>query len=135
MTDWRRNTMSDLTSIVLIAALFIPGFAVLLFADRWTHERGDALAIGVMQGVPLSTKHRWLLLFNNWLALAFGVTLYSLALAVVFAGVARNLTDSLAKSLAYLCAVGFGFSCAFWLILGTSWFIFYVSVLRESKRN
>jgi len=47
----------------------------------------------------------------------------------------REANDRFFEFVAYLCAIGFGFSCAFWLVLGTSWFVYYLSLLREAKSD
>ncbi|NNE19213.1 MAG: hypothetical protein HKN10_12135 [Myxococcales bacterium] len=127
--------MSNLTAIAMIAAITIAGYFVFLGAERWTHERGDALATGLLRGVPMSAKHRWLLLFNNWLPNALGTTTFSLAIALALVAVAREVNDPFIGFVAYLCAIGFGMGFAFWLLLGTSWLVFYVSLLRETKTN
>jgi hypothetical protein len=127
--------MSDLTVIALIAAIVIAGYFVFLSADKWTHERGDALATGVLRGVPMSSKHRWLLLFQSWLPNALGVTLFSLFVTLALVAIARDADNRLVESLAYLCAMGFGFACAFWLVLGPSWFVYYLSQLRQAEAD
>ena len=127
--------MSNLNDIGLIAAITIAGYFVVLTAERWIHARGDALATGLMSGVPISTKHRWLLLFNNWLPNALGVAIFSLVVALVLIAIAREANDRFVEVVAYLCAIGFGFSCAFWLVLGTSWFVYYLSLVREAKSD
>jgi hypothetical protein len=127
--------MSNLNDIGLIAAITIAGYFVVLTAERWIHARGDALATGLMSGVPISTKHRWLLLFNNWLPNALGVVLFSLIVALVLIAIAREANDRFVEFVAYLCAIGFGFSSVFWLVLGTSWFVYYLSLVREAKSD
>lgn len=127
--------MSNLNELGLIAAITIAGYFVVLTAERWIHARGDALATGLMSGVPISTKHRWLLLFNNWLPNALGVVLFSLIVALVLIAIAREANDRFVEFVAYLCAIGFGFLSVFWLVLGTSWFVYYLSLVREAKSD
>jgi len=127
--------MSNFNDIGLIAAVTIAGYFVALTAERWIHERGDALATGLMRGVPMSTKHRWLLLFNNWLPNALGVAVFSLCVALTLIAIAREASDRLVEVVAYLSAIGFGFACVFWLILGSSWLVWYVSLLREAEAD
>ena len=127
--------MSNLTAIALIAAISIAGYFVVLTGDRWTHRRGDVLATGLMNGVPMSAKHRWLLLFSNWLPNALGLATFSLVVGLALVAVAREANDSFIQFIAYLSAIGFGMGFAFWLILGTSWFVHYLSVLRETEAD
>lgn len=127
--------MSNLTAIALIAAISIAGYFVVLTGDRWTHRRGDALANGLIDGVPMSTKHRWLVLFNNWLPNAAGLATFSFAVGLTLVAVAREVNDPFIGFIAYLCAIGFGMGFLFWLILGASWFVYYLSLLRQTEAD
>lgn len=127
--------MSTLTTAALIASILIASYAVFFFGDRWIHERGEAVASGVLRGIPIPMKQRWLMLFNTWLPNTMGMIFFTLIMSLVFISIARNINDPFLANVTYMCAVFTSLACAFWLVLGTSWFFYYVSVLRESTRS
>ena len=127
--------MSELAPIALILALFIAGTFVTYYATRWVHIRSDAITTGIVRGVPISTKERWMKLFHDWLPMAFGISMVNLILAVGFLEIAGRSTDDGAKLIAWLAAAASGFSCVFWLILGISYFANCVSILRQAEAD
>jgi hypothetical protein len=67
--------------------------------------------------------------------MAFGISLFDLILAVGFIEIAENLTDQGVILVAWLSGAAAGFSCVFWLILGISYFVNLVLILREAKNR
>jgi hypothetical protein len=134
-TDWRTHAMSNLNAIGLILAILIAGTFVTFYATKWIHIRSDAITTGIVRGISISTKERWMKLFHDWLPMAFGISLFDLILAVGFIEIAENLTDQGVILVAWLSGAAAGFSCVFWLILGISYFVNLVLILREAKNR
>ena len=127
--------MSNLNAIGLIAAIFIGSYAAFLFADRWIHNRGDAIATGLVQGIPMTTKHRWLMLFNNWFTVVFSMVAFAFIVSAIFVGIARNVGDPFVQSLAYVCAFGFSGISLVWVVMGGSWLLHYWRMLRQAEAS
>ena len=73
--------MSDFTAMLLILALF--AFMILCLIPPITrgHQRMDEIVSGVVNGVPASTKYRWLIFYLDYL----GFFVICLSLLAVFA--------------------------------------------------
>jgi hypothetical protein len=125
--------MSNFNAIGVILALLIASMFVTFYATKWSHIRSDAITTGIVRGVQISIKERWMKLFHDWLPMAFGIVIFELILAVGFLEIAENLTDDGVKLIAWLSAAAAGFSCAFWFVLGISYFANCVSILREAR--
>lgn len=124
--------MSNLNAVGLILSLLIAGTFVTFYATKWIHVRSDAITTGLVQGVQIPRKERWMKLFHDWLPMAFGIAVFELVLAIGFLEIAENLTDEGARLVAWLSAAGAGFACVFWFVLGISYFANCVSILREA---
>jgi hypothetical protein len=127
--------MPPITTIALIAAIAIGTFIAFLLSDRWIHNRGEVVQTGLMGGVAVSTKYRWMLLINCWFTNVFGLVLFAFVISLTFIGIARHASDGFVESLAYLCAVAYSTVCVVWAILGPMWFLHYRQVLRETRRE
>ncbi len=57
--------MSNLTATALILALTMTTYTIAMWISFRTNERGDEILYGVVKGVPISTKDRWLFLFTR----------------------------------------------------------------------
>jgi hypothetical protein len=132
---WRTEIMSDLNAIGMILALMLAGTFVTFYATKWIHVRSDAITTGIVRGVPISTKERWMKLFHDWLPMAFGIAIVDLILAVGFLEIAKGFTDEGIRLVAWLSAAAAGFSSVFWFILGVSYFANCVSILRQAEAD
>jgi hypothetical protein len=56
-------------------------------------------------------------------------------ITLAFIGIGQNVSDELVQTVAYLSALGYGFACVIWLILGGSWFVHFMSVLRNASQD
>ena len=59
--------MSSFNSFGLFMVVGILYIYVRFFLDRLVRDRADAVVTGVIRGVSVPTKHRWLVLQNSWL--------------------------------------------------------------------
>jgi hypothetical protein len=71
----------------------------------------------------------------TWFPQWAGATAASLIFAATFVAIAAQVGGSEASMLAYMCAVGAGFSAIFWLVFGVRYIVFLVSVLRQAKAH
>jgi len=60
--------MSSFNSFGLFMVVGILYIYVRFFLDRLVRDRADAVVTGVIRGVSVPTKHRWLVLQNSWLS-------------------------------------------------------------------
>ena len=127
--------MSNLNAIGLISAILIFGGFVITYTTHVIHLRSDAITTGIVRGVSISIKERWMILFHDWVLAAFGIAVFGALLALGQIEIAQHVDDQSIKLLAWLCAGLAGFSSAFWLILGISCFTNCVLLLREAGQS
>ena len=127
--------MSNLNTIGLIAAVLIGSYGVFLFADRWIHNRGDAIATGLVHGVRLTTKHSWLMFINNWLMAVLSLIMFSLLVSFALLGIAQNVGDPFVQTLGYASAFAFSGIALVWIVLGGSWILHYWRILRQAEAD
>jgi hypothetical protein len=127
--------MSNLNAIGLIFAILIFGGFAISYTTHVIHLRSDAITTGIVRGVSISIKERWMILFHDWVPAAFGIAVFGVILALGQLEIAQQVTDEGIKLLAWLSAGLAGFTSAFWLILGISYFTNCVLILREAGRS
>jgi len=96
--------MSDFNGIGFLVLLAIVNTAVHFFLDRLVRDRADAVATGVIRGVVVPTKHRWLVLQNSWLPAIAGLIAFDSGMAIGWLLLGRNAAAEEAKLFAYLMA-------------------------------
>lgn len=126
--------MSSLNAMGLIFAILIFGGFVISYTTHVIHIRSDAITTGIVRGVPISIKERWMILFSDWVPAAFGIAVFGVIMALGQLEIAQQVDDEGIRLLAWLSAGLAGFSSAFWLILGISYFTNCVFILREAGR-
>lgn len=127
--------MSNLNAIGLIFAILIFGGFVISYTTHVIHVRSDAITTGIVRGVSISIKERWMILFHDWVPAAFGIAVFGVILALGQLEIAQEVSDEGIKLLAWLSAGLAGFTSAFWLILGISYLTNCVLILREAGRS
>lgn len=127
--------MSNLTAIGLILATLIATFLVTFYATRCAHLRSDGISTGVVQGVAISNKARLMILFQEWVPMAFGIAAFELIVALGLLQIAANLDDPQIKVLAWLSAALAGFGCAGWLVQGSLYATNWFSILRQAEAD
>jgi hypothetical protein len=83
MTDRRTNGMSDFNTTVVLMALVLANMSFHFFMDRLIRDRADAVVTGVIRGVAVPSKHRWLVLQNSWLPAVAALIIFECSLAGV----------------------------------------------------
>ena len=105
--------MSNLNAIGLILAILIFGGFVMSYTTHVVHIRSDAITTGIVRGVSVSIKERWMILFHDWMPAAFGIAVFGVILALGQLEIAQQVNDEGIKLLAWLSAALAGFSSAF----------------------
>jgi hypothetical protein len=127
--------MSDLATILLMLATF--GLLAISVAVnvRRTHQRCDDVASGVVNGVPMSMKYRWLLLYQDYVGNAFGIVILLFPFVVGFLAAAEVAGDPNVRNVAYACAAAAGWTLVAVLPFAISWVLYLTSVLRQAKAD
>jgi phosphotransferase system glucose/maltose/N-acetylglucosamine-specific IIC component len=127
--------MSISTALALIAVIDIPGIAVFFWLTKLADDLGIRIETGVVNGIPLSTKYRELLLYQSWVTYAGGAVIVAALGAFLAVGIAISVSEDTAKTLAYATAVVCAIAALGWVTQGTAELLHYRSVLRETKRD
>ncbi len=127
--------MSNLNEIGLILALLIATTFVSFYAAKCTHIRSEGVTTGILRGVPISIKERWMILVQEWLPMASGNALFDLIVAVGLMEIGGNVVDVEIKVLAWLSAVLAGFGCISWVVQGSLFFTSWLSRLRQAEAD
>jgi hypothetical protein len=120
--------MSELTTLALIGIVLTLSSVAILYADRWWHNRKEAIATGVSNGVPISGRHRWLILYNQWMVLGVSIATYAVIMGFLFAqfgGVADQ----------YLSAGYMGIVAVVYLWGVAAWFVHLRSILQQVEAD
>ena len=127
--------MSNLAAILLILATLCFAYVVIIYASNKLNEHVDVIIAGVIQGVPASTKHRYIKLNQIFLPQAAAVFVFSLIMALGYIRIADNVSDPDVRTVAYLAACLGAFGAASWLVLGVSFYVHCYHVLRQETRE
>jgi phosphotransferase system glucose/maltose/N-acetylglucosamine-specific IIC component len=127
--------MSISTALALIAVIDIPGIAVFFWLTKLADDLGIRIETGVVNGIPLSTKYRELLLYQSWVTYAGGAVIVAALGAFLAVEIAISVSEDTAKTLAYATAVVCAIAALGWVTQGTAELLHYRSVLRETKRD
>jgi len=125
--------MSDFNTLALLMVLTVAGYSFHFFLKTLIINRADAVVTGVIRGVSVPTKHRWLVLQNSWLSNVGGLVVFDVVLSFGWLLLARNASADDVRLLAYLgCFLGFGGALAE-TAQGILWYLRLSSVLREAE--
>jgi hypothetical protein len=127
--------MSSLNEYALIIATLISGTVSVTYIGRRANQRSDQIVTGVVEGVPVSKKHRSMMLYNEFLPMVATMAMLSFLLAFAMIGIAEVVTTDKARTLAYLSAGFGGFGFLFNGVLGGLYAVHCASVLRQSARD
>ena len=125
--------MSDLVALLSILAVIIAVYFGGMWVTKITNERGDEILCGIVKGVPASTKQRWLMLFNTWMPNVVFLIAFLLVIGLGVLQIARGAEEPGVKIVGYMGATLCAGGAVFWFAMGISWFLYYSSVLRETK--
>jgi hypothetical protein len=127
--------MSELATLALIGIMLTLSSVAILYADRWWHNRKEAIATGVSNGVPISGRHRWLLLYNQWMVLGVSIATYAVIMGFLFAQFGGVADHPGAKLAAYLSAGYMGIVAVVYLWGVAAWLVHLRSILRQAEAD
>jgi hypothetical protein len=128
----RSNTTSNLTAILLPLATLLWATFCVYFALREVHRRCDDIATGVVNGHRVSSRYRWLMLYQDYVGSTSGVVLVLLALAAGYYMASGVVSDPSVKLVAQVCAGVAAWSALAILPFAIAWVVHLGSVLREA---
>lgn len=127
--------MSNITAIAIILATLSFAGGVLFYASECVNRHIDAILAGVLEGVPMSTKHRNLKLSHMMLQEAGAIVGLAAVMAIGYVGIARNVVDPAVTTLAYVATGLCVFGAVSWLFGGASSYIHCMAAIRQAKAD
>jgi hypothetical protein len=126
--------MSDFTTILLTLAIFGLMIICMVPLMKSGHQRMDQIVTGIVDGVPVSKKYRWLMLFYGfWADVLVGMILVTI-FGTGFHKAADVAANPGVEALANFCAISCGALIASFLVLCLALTYYMGSVVRETKR-
>ena len=127
--------MSASTALALIIATDFAGFFCLFWLTKLANDVAAEIETGVIRGTPISTKYRWLLLYQSWFTYVFGAMIAGILSAMLNVRIAAHATAGDVKAVAYVGAVIGGTAAFGWVLFGVSELIHYRSTLRQAEAD
>jgi hypothetical protein len=127
--------MSNLTALALIMAILVAAQLSIFWCARKLQDRADDIATGVIRGVPISTEHRGVVLFNQWMPMQFFLAIYTFLISIGIVLVAQNISSGAVRLFAYVIAAQGAISALGLIVLGGQLFFYLTSVLRQAARD
>lgn len=124
--------MSDSTGLIVISFLGALGFYMNYYAAKMTNDVGAQICTGFVDGAPVPTTQRWLMLYNQWVSYALGGFILTIFFAAAQLLLASYVSDDKVKLLAYLAAIMVSVGSLMWLLQGGVGFFSYRSLLRQA---
>jgi hypothetical protein len=119
---------------LLIGAFFL-GFFGGYYATRIVNDRMDEILVGAVRGTVVSTKHRTLMLYNQWLPMMSVLAGASVILAFMFLQIGNATSTEGVRYLAYVLAGFAAWSGLMYVFLGTSTMLQCLSILRQAEAD
>ena len=127
--------MSDSTATAVALAIGVAAYVAIIYASNWLSRHVDVIVTGVADGVPMSTRHRYLKLHYIYLGQLGAVIAICMIFAFGFVRFASTVDDPGMRTLPYLLAGLAAFGAVQWLIMGASYFVYCLRILREERRE
>ena len=127
--------MSNFAAIAVILVLVILVFFAALGGAKWLHNLAEIVILGQSGGIPVSTRHRRLMLHANWFSWVGYVVALQVIAALAFIGLAENVGDPNVATFAYICAWFAGIAAVAFAVFGGAWLIHMLSVLRQAEAD
>ncbi len=127
--------MSDIVTILLMLATFGLLAISFPFLVRRAHQRCDDVATGVVNGVSMSMRYRWLMLFQDYVANAFGIVIVTFPFVFGFLALAEVAGTANVRNVAYVCAAAAGWALVAVLVFAFAWVVHLVAVLRRAEAD
>ena len=125
--------MDSISVIGLTSAIFIATCVAFLWAVGKMNDVAAVVQLGVIQGMPIPIKSRWLWLHQVWTMYALAITASTAVVGFAMFRIAQHATEADVKGIAYMYAFTLFVGSLGNLATGISAFVLYVSVLREAE--
>jgi hypothetical protein len=96
--------MSNFQAIGLASAIFLPTVFFFYYVASKANDSAIEIYTGVVKGVSIAPKQRWIWLYQVYVAYALGIVVVSLVVALALFQVAENAVDSGAQMVGYAYA-------------------------------
>jgi len=96
--------MSSFHAIGLTSAIFIPTAFFVYYVAAKANDAAIGIYAGVVEGVSIPAKQRWIWLYQVYVTYALGIVVVSLAVALALFQVAQSAADSSAQMVGYTYA-------------------------------
>ena len=127
--------MSSINVIGMTSAIFLGLVVTMFWLVGKMNDAGLAVQTGVVQGMPIPIKMRWLWLTQVWTMYALVITAATAALALAFFRIAQHTSESDAKQVVLVFAFISLTGSVGNLLTGISAFVAYVATLREAEAD
>ena len=127
--------MSTSTALALIIGNFLPGIFIYFYISKLANDSGAMIVTGVIDGTPVSTKYRWIMLHQTYSGYVLGAVAGGFFLVLANLRIADHVADVDMRRLAYVAAVICGTAALAWMVYGVSEFILFRSILREAESD
>jgi len=126
--------VSNFTAIAVMLAAHLVALLVFYTGHKWIHNRSEIIFLGVSSGMPISLRHRRLMLTNAFVPTVTIAFSLPIALTVGFVGFARSVNDGFVESFALFFAFIYGVAAVGQMASAVIWFAYLRSVLRDAER-
>jgi hypothetical protein len=125
-------TTSSLAATLAILATFgLMLIALAMFFTR-AHTRMDEVVTGVVNGVPVPLRYRWLLLAYDYTAYWMTCVVILGVFGTGYLGAAKVADDSSIATLTYLCGATCLWGALAVVVFVAAWIVYMISVLRQA---
>ena len=125
--------MSISTALALLIASIFPGAFVFFYSSKLAVDVGNEVQAGVIRGMPISIKARWLHLYHTYVGYVLGAVSVGLLNAAVNVQIAAHAPDAAIRTVAYLAAFVSATAASISALSCFSGLIYCRSVLRQAE--
>ncbi|NNE20403.1 MAG: hypothetical protein HKN10_18205 [Myxococcales bacterium] len=126
--------MSSINVMGMTSAIFLGGVVTFLFLVGKMNDAGVVVTSGVIQGMPIPIKSRWLWLCQVWTMYSLVISASAAALALAFFRIAQQISEADAKQVVLVFAFITITGSVANLLTDISAFLAFVSILRNAER-
>lgn len=120
-------------SLLWIMITTTSSFIVTFWAIRMANKRGDEALLGVLRGVPISTRTRWMILITHYMGLAAFLVAYLAVITFVLLELARNAVEPTVSTIGYMAVVLWTGGLIFLLVTAAAWVYHVSTAIREAE--
>lgn len=125
--------MSVFESLALIVGALVFGIYVIMEVTKMVQAMVHVIVTGIENALPLSVEHRWMLLWNFYVASVLTGAAFAASLALALAQVAAHVSDPGIRMVAYVVTLVWGIASVLWILAGINGFVYMASVLRKAR--